>query len=313
MRNGYYVAAKNLGAYAMADFRFMDKKIWITPGLRYESYDGESGPGGEVEGIPDVSMSGWAPSLKLTYNYNKSSLVYVSAARALRMPTPPEHYWHYDADDAGVDTSNLPFEEEDGLMLQGGWRATLPTKTRIEFAPYYYRISNYIQFDLINFIAYNIDQAEIWGAEFQVSQQLPYGFSAFFNYTYQKSKTKGDPIVANFVDPADRDFDEVPGLPEHMMNLGLQYKASNGAKIAAFLHVISSQKVLYNDNELWPSQLNVRDQDGYTTVDLEASYPLLKYFKASAFARNIFDEDYQERFGYPAAGANFGVILTAKF
>ncbi|MGD8561383.1 MAG: TonB-dependent receptor [Desulfarculaceae bacterium] len=312
-RNGYYVAAKNLGAYTMADLRFMDKKLWITPGVRYESYDGESGPGGEVEDIPDISMDGWAPSLKITYNYSKGSLVYVSAARALRMPTPPEHYWHYDPDDAGVDTSKLPFEKEDGLMLQAGWRTMLPTKTQIEISPYYYRIKDYIQFDLINFVAYNIDQAEIWGAEFQISQQLPYGFSAFLNYTFQKSKTKGDPFVANFVNPVDRDFDEVPGLPEHIVNLGLQFKAENGAKVAAFVHLVSSQKVIYNGNELWNTDLRVRDQDGYTTVDLEASYPFLEYFTLSAFARNILDEDYQERFGYPAAGATYGVILTAKF
>jgi outer membrane receptor protein involved in Fe transport len=312
-RNGYYVAAKNLGAYAMADFRFMDKKLWITPGVRYESYDGESGPGGQVEEIPDISMNGWAPSLKVTYNYAKGGLVYISAARALRMPTPPEHYWHYDPDDAGVDTSKLPFEKEDGLMLQAGWRATLPTKTQIEFSPYYYRIKDYIQFDLINFVAYNIDQAEIWGAEVQGSQQLPYGFSAFFNYTYQKSKTTGDPFVANFVNPADRDFDEVPGLPEHMVNLGLQFKAKCGAKVAAFVHLVSSQKVIYNSNELWNTDLRVLDQDGYTTLDLEASYPFMKHFILSAFARNILDEDYQERFGYAAAGANYGVTLTARF
>lgn len=311
--NGYYVAAKNLGVYTMADLRFFDKKLWITPGVRYESYDGVSGPGGEVEEIPDISMSGWAPSLKVAYNYGKNSLAYVSAARALRMPTPPEHYWHYDPDDAGVDTSGLPFDKEDGLMLQAGWRTLLPSKTQIEFSPYYYKIDNYIQFDLINFVAYNIDQAEIWGAEVQVSQQLPYGLSAFFNYTYQKSKTEGDPFVANFVNPADRGFDEVPGLPEHMFNLGVQFKAENGAKVAAFVHIVSSQKVIYNDNELWNTDLRVRDQDGYTTLDLEASYPFLDYFTVSAFARNILDEDYQERFGYPAAGANYGVVLTARF
>ncbi len=312
-RNGYYVAAKNLGAWAMGDIRLMDKKLWITPGIRYESYDGDSGPGGEVEDIPDISMNGWAPSLKLTYHYAPKSLAYVSVARALRMPTPPEHYWHYDPDDAGVDTSDLPFEKEDGLMLQGGWRAELPSRTSIELSPYYYKIDDYIQFDLINFVAYNIEKAEIWGVEFQISQQLPLGFSAFFNYTYQKSKTEGDPFVANFVDPADRDFDEIPGLPEHMANLGVQYKAPNNAKIAVFLHMVGSQKVIYNNNTLWTTDLRVRDQDDYMTVDLEASYPVCQYLTVAAFARNLFDEDYQERFGYAAPGLNYGVTLTASF
>lgn len=312
-RNGYYVAAKNLGTWVMGDIRLMDKKLWITPGVRYESYDGDSGPGGVQEDIPDISMDGWAPSLKLTYHYAPKSLAYVSVSRALRMPTPPEHYWHYDPDDAGVDTSDLPFEKEDGLMLQGGWRAELPSRTSIEISPYYYKIDDYIQFDLINFVAYNIEKAEIWGVEFQISQQLPMGFSAFFNYTYQKSKTEGDPFVANFVDPADRDFDEIPGLPEHMANLGVQYKAPNKAKIAVFLHMVGSQQVIYNNNTLWDTDLRVREQDEYMTVDLEASYPLGQYLSVAAFARNLFDEDYQERFGYAAPGLNYGVNLTATF
>lgn len=312
-RNGYYVAAQNLGAYAMGDIRLFSKTLWITPGIRYESYDGESGPGGRQELIPDVSMNGWAPSLKLTYHYAEKSLAYVSVARALRMPTPPEQYWHYDPDDAGVDTSKLPFKKEDGLMLQGGWRTVLPSRTKIEISPYYYQIDDYIQFDLINFVAYNIDKARIWGLEFQLSQQLPLGFSAFFNYTYQRSKTEGDPFVAQFVNHADRSFDKIPGLPEHMVNLGVQYKAHNGARLAVFLHVVGPQEVIYNNNTLWDTDLRVREQDGYATVDLEAKYPLGEHLVLAAFARNLLGEDYQERFGYTAEGFNYGVTLSTTF
>lgn len=312
-RNGYYVAAKNLGAYAMTDLRFFSKKLWVTPGLRFESYDGVAGPGGKEELIPDVKLDGWAPSLKLTYHYQENSLVYVSVARALRMPTPPEHYWHYDPDDAGVDTSKLPFDKEDGFMLQAGWRVQLPSKTQIEISPYYYSIDDYIQFDLINFVAYNIENAKIYGVEIQLAQQLPLGFSAFFNYTFQKTKTEGDPFVGQFINPSDRDFDQIPGVPEHMVNLGLQYKAKNGAKIAAFLHAVSSQDVIYNDNTLWDTDLRVREQDAYVTMDLEARYPIMENLAINLFARNILDEDYQERFGYAAPGTTWGMGLSTKF
>jgi iron complex outermembrane receptor protein len=312
-RNEYYVAAKNLGVYLMGDIRLFSERLWITPGLRYEWYEGKSGPSGKEELIPDIDLDGWAPSLRLTYNYQGDSLLYVSVARALRMPTPPEHYWHYDPDDAGVDTSQLPFNEEDGIMVQGGWRASLPSRTKIEISPYFYCIDDYIQFDLINFVSYNIDQAKLYGVEVQVSQQFPYGFSAFFNYTFQKSETEGDPFVENFVDPTDRDFDEIPALPEHRGNVGVQYKAGNGAKVAVFLQVVSSQEVIYNNNTLWNTELRVREQDAYKTVDLEAQYPVTERFKAGFFARNILDEDYQERFGFPAAGRVVGGTLEAVF
>ncbi|MDH5383330.1 MAG: TonB-dependent receptor, partial [Candidatus Aminicenantes bacterium] len=312
-RNGYYVAAKNLDFFLMDEIRLFDKKVILVPGLRYMSYDGVSGPSGEFEQIPNIEMKGWAPSFKFIYNYEEDSLLYFSLARALRMPTPPEHYWHYDFDDAGVDTSELPFHKEDGLMIQGGWRAIFPTRTKLEIAPYYYHIDDYIQFDLINFVAYNIDKAMIYGIEFEVAQQFAGGWSAFLNYTYQKSQTEGDPFVDLFVNPQDNDFDEIPGLPEHKINLGLQYKARNNASVALFLQVVSSHEVIYNNNTLWNDDLRVREQESYMRLDIEGRCPLTKLFDFGVFARNILDEDYQERFGFPAAGRNVGMSLKAKF
>ncbi len=312
-RNGFYVAAKNLDFFLMDEIRLFDEKIMIVPGVRYLSYSGVSGPSGEIEQIPNIEMKGWAPSLKFVYNYQQDSLFYLSLARALRMPAPPEHYWHYDFDDAGADTSQLPFHEEDGLMIQGGWRAMFPTRTKLEIAPYYYLIDNYIQFDLINFVAYNIDKALIYGVEFEIAQQFIGGFSAFLNYTYQKSQTKGDPFIELFVDPQDKDFDQIPGLPEHKINMGLQYKTRNQASLALFLQAVSSHEVIYNDNLLWNDDLRVRKQGSYIRLDFEGRYPLSKLFDLGVFARNILDEDYQERFGFPAAGRNVGISLKAKF
>lgn len=312
-RNGYYVAAKNIDFFLMDEIRLLDEKILLVPGIRYLSYDGLSGPSGEFEQIPEIDMEGWAPSAKLIYSYQENSLFYFSLARALRMPTPPEHYWHYDFDDAGVDTSQLPFYREDGLMIQGGWRAIFPSRTKLEIAPYYYHIDNYIQFDLINFVAYNIDKALIYGIEFEIAQQFSGGWSAFLNYTCQKSRTKGDPFVDLFVNSGDRDFDEIPGLPEHKINMGLQFKARNNASIALFLQGISSHQIIYNDNTLWNDSLRVRTQGSYLRLDLEGRYPLSQFFDLGVFIRNILDQDYQERFGFPAAGRNLGFSLRAKF
>jgi outer membrane receptor protein involved in Fe transport len=312
-RNGYYVAAKNLDFFLMDEIRLFDERVILVPGLRYMSYDGVSGPSGEFEQIPNIEMKGWAPSFKFIYTYKEDSLLYFSLARALRMPTPPEHYWHYDFDDAGVDTSELPFHKEDGLMIQGGWRAIFPTRTKLEIAPYYYHIDDYIQFDLINFVAYNIDKAMIYGIEFEAAQQFAGGWSAFLNYTYQKSQTEGDPFVDLFVNPQDKNFDEIPGLPEHKVNLGLQYKARNNASVALFLQAVSSHEVIYNNNTLWNDDLRVREQESYMRLDIEGRYPLTKLFDLGVFARNILDKDYQERFGFPAAGRNVGMSLRAKF
>jgi outer membrane receptor protein involved in Fe transport len=312
-RNGYYVAAKNIDFYLMDEILLMDEQFSLVPGLRYMSYKGLSGPSGEFEQIPDIEMSGWAPSFKISYNYDNDNILYFTAARALRMPTPPEHYWHYDFDDAGVDTSRLPFSQEDGFMIQGGWKVVLPTDTRIEISPYYYGIRNYIQFDLINFVAYNIKKATIYGLELEAAHRFGGGWSAFFNYTYQKSRTEGDPFIDLFVNSMDGDFDQIPGLPEHKANLGLQFRADSGASIAVFGQVVSSQEVIYNNNRLWNPVLRVRTQNAYARIDLEGRYPISAKVEVGLFARNILDARYQERYGFAAAGRNVGLSLKAKF
>lgn len=312
-RNGNYVSVQNLGLYALADLFIWEDRLFITPGVRYVSYEGLAGPAGELELIPDLRMSGWAPSLKVTYTYSGESSLYFSLARALRMPTAPEHYWHYDPDDAGVNTSGLPFHNEDGVMLQAGWRAYLPTNTQIEISPYFYRIRDYIQFDLINFVSYNIDNAELFGIEMEVIQQWGRGWSSFMNYSYERSRTKGDTFIPLFVDPRDAGFNEIPGLPAHKANFGVRYKMRNGASLGLFVQAVSEQKVIYNNNTLYNTQMRVRTQSGYARLDLELRYPVFSYLEANAFVRNLLDADYQERFGFPVAGRTVGLSLKTGF
>ncbi len=314
-RNGNYVNSVVQGLYVMDDISFPDKQVILTPGLRYMSYDGRAGPAGKAEGIQNITMDGLSPSLKGTYVYGKDGILYASVARALRMPTPPEHYWHY-SPDAGVVTAALPFKKEDGFMVQAGWKALLPTGTKVEISPYYYRIRDYIQFDLINFVSYNIREATLYGVECGATQQITKGLSVFANYTYQKSKTRGDPFVSTYVDPLDRDFDEIPGLPEHKINGGIRYKGPGRETVALYGTYVSNQKVIYNNNALNPTAnptLRVRGQSSYVVVDLEATYPLAGNLEVTGYVRNLLDEKYQERFGFPAAEINVGLGLRVLF
>lgn len=309
-RNGSYVSGRDLGIYVMDEIKLADERWRLTPGLRYLSYKGASGPSGKLEGIPDIKMSGLSPSLNLTFNYADDGLVYASVARALRMPQPPEYYWHY-SPDAGAATRGLPFHEEDGILIQGGWKATLAGRTRIEISPYYYSIDKFIQFDLINFIAYNIDRARIYGAEFEVAHPFSRAWSAFLNCTLQGSRTRGDSLAGLFLDPADAGFDRVPGLPGHKVNAGVRFRASNDASLAAFGQFVSEQRIIYNNNTIG-GPLTVRRQGGYFRLDVEARYPLPSNLEVSLFVRNLLDADYQERFGFPAAGRNFGLAIRMR-
>jgi outer membrane receptor protein involved in Fe transport len=312
-RNGNYVSVRNLGLYAMADLYLWKDRFFVTPGLRVMSYEGLAGPSGVLELIPDLRMSGWAPSIKLTYFDSRNTTLYFSLARALRMPTAPEHYWHFDPDDAGVNTSALPFHNEDGLMAQAGGKVSLPTNTTIEISPYYYGIRNYIQFDLINFVSYNIEDARIYGLEAEVVQRFGKGWSSFVNYSFNRSRARGDTFLPLFVDPGDAGFDEIPGLPKHRGNFGVRYRMPNGASLGLFVQAVSAQKVIYNNNTLYNTQMRVRAQPGYVRADVEFRYPVLPSLEANAFVRNLFNVDYQERYGFPVGGRTAGLSLKTRF
>ncbi len=309
---GSYVEAKNLEFYAMDDIHFGDGTWSLTPGVRFLSYRGVAGPSGRLEGIPDIKLSGPAPSIKLVRNGKGGSQFYVSLARALRMPSAPEHYWHYSID-AGVYTGAIPLRGEDGIMAQAGWRGTLPTGTRVEISPYYYDIRRYIQFDLINYVAYNIGEGRIYGFEAEAVQPLGRGWSSFANYTFQRSRTSGDTFRSLFVAATDQGFDEIPGLPRHTANAGLRFRTRRNASLAVFAQVVSKQKVVYNDNTLYNTDLRIRTQAGYVRVDIEGRLPIFRRLEAALFVRNVLDEAYQERYGFPAAGRTVGLSFTSSF
>ncbi|MBP1769046.1 MAG: hypothetical protein H6P98_3161, partial [Candidatus Aminicenantes bacterium] len=75
----------------------------------------------------------------------------------------------------------------------------------------------------------------------------------------------------------------------------------------------SEQKVIYNDNTLYNTRMRVRTQSGYARLDLELRYPVFSSLEVNAFVRNLFDADYQERFGFPVAGRTVGLSLKTGF
>jgi outer membrane receptor protein involved in Fe transport len=103
----------------------------------------------------------------------------------------------------------------------------------------------------------------------------------------------------------------VPGLPGQKLNAGVRYRARNNASVAAYGQLVSEQRVIYNNNTIG-GPLTVRRQDGYLRLDVEARYPLVSNIELNLFVRNLLDVNYQERFGFPAAGRNFGLAFRMR-
>jgi outer membrane cobalamin receptor len=87
----------------------------------------------------------------------------------------------------------------------------------------------------------------------------------------------------------------------------------NKASLGLFVQAVSEQRVIYNNNTLYNTQMRIRTQPAYAKLDLELRYPLFSYLELNAFVRNLFDAKYQERYGFPVAGRTAGLSLKTGF
>ena len=131
--------------------------------------------------------------------------------------------------------------------------------------------------DLINFSfavgGYeNIAEVDSSGVELEFS----YGFSDAWGITANLT----------YLDSEDGSGNEQVRLPEITADLSLSWKPSEALQ--------SSLVVIYNDEE-GDSRGTV---DSWTRADLSASYQLPKNIELFARIENLFDEDYQQIFGY---------------
>ena len=294
----------------MDDIRVGTTGWTMTPGVRFLSYNGVAGPSGRLEGIPDIRKSGWAPSIKLART--------ARGQRVLCQPGPrPPH-----ADGPG--TLLAFFQRRGGLHGE----RPLPRRGRIDGPsrvaghardgdqdrdlPYYYDIRNYIHFDLINYVAYNIGRGKIYGFEAEAVQ--PLGKHGPHSRT---TRSNG----------AGR-----PGTSSRACSWPLRTGASKRSRAFPGTRRTSGSDSGRPGTRAWPcsprsypnrrsSTTTIRfttrpprpEPGGLIKMDVEGRLRIFRRLEAALFVRNVLDADYQERYGFPAAGRTVGLSFTSSF
>jgi len=125
---------------------------------------------------------------------------------------------------------------------------------------------------------------------------LPYNLAAFANYTFQQTSTSPDPLNG--------DVRELTELPDHKANIGLKYKAPNGAEGRLYMRLVSKRsmpQVTVVKNQV--TSLYLRPMKGFYTLNLEGRYPVAEYRGMKGFlyfgVENLTCEFYEEDAGYP--------------
>lgn len=113
-----------------------------------------------------------------------------------------------------------------------------------------------------------------------------YANYGFVDATYQTGVTLQNAVGAQAVRPGDR----IPGIPEHRLNVGVEYELFPGWFFGGDLQYASSQFVRGDDSNELPAVPE------YVLINLNARYEITKHVEIFALANNVLDQDY-ETFG----------------
>jgi iron complex outermembrane receptor protein len=191
------------------------------------------------------------------------------------------------------------------MQYEAGITQKLPLDAQLRVRAYYYDINNYIR-TVMGFapsrVIYNINLVQWRGVEVEGTLPLPYNLTAWANYTYQQTAAGGDPLGLT--------VNRLTELPENKANLGLTYKANNGAEAKVYLRMVSqrSQPVVNVANNVI-TNVAYNYMKGFITTGAEARYPVANWhgFTGSLFVGvdNLFGVKYQESYGFPMPSETF--------
>ena len=225
------------------------------------------------------------PVLNFTHDITKHDTIRLSAGRS--------HVFVGSKDAAGNIRSGYPVPKpERNSSYELGWKHKFGTKAEFDLTHFRTEVR-----DRITMVRYgrdrvleNVDKTHIRGLELSYRQTFSPKLFGFANYTWinAKDESAGMTTIAS-------------GLPTQIFNLGVTYREG---KLCSTLLGRAMRARLDSSGD--------PDSSGYFTADLDLRYEPQADPGIFLRVNNLFDTDYQYRWGNPADGTNFllGVDMT---
>ena len=326
------------GAYIDDEWAILND-LSLYGGLRYDDYYGDRSVD-QVTGYVNKKPAGFEtvdahfnesvllPKLGMVYRPLDGLALFGRFARATRFPDNPAFYWYYGGYrpevDPNSDVVRKPLTYEDALQYEAGVRYTGIQGLSVALSYYNYQVDDYIRW-IFGYapsrVVYNIDQVDFQGVELDTEGRIWGNWSAFFNATWQQTKKKGDVL-----DASNALSDALSELPEFKFNTGIKYQRPDGLQARATLRWVDDREVPFlgapgapfaggsaPDGAPMGSPVTLKTLDAFTVVDLSLKYPLWKGRSegfVTAGVENLFDENYEEEYGFPQPGQTF--FITAE-
>ena len=288
--------------YYVQDTWHLSDRWMLTGGLRFDSYENKSIHGSTLPELDDDDLT---PKLTGTYFITDRDTITASVYQALRTPGLPETYWWADGETKG----NPVLEPEKNNAVEFLYKHNFSKSDFMRLSTYYYSVDDYIMFRIDPSWkgAYNIDKAKLYGASLDGKLTLTHWLSANGSITWQNSEKEGD-----MYDTAGLS-DEIDYLPDWKGSAGLEFKLPYQSVFNVSLRYVDERQAIYaySTGSGYSAQQHFKlvKLDSFITMDINLKVPINKHTELSCYVENLFDEDYEEQFGYPMSGLIIGAAI----
>jgi iron complex outermembrane recepter protein len=236
------------------------------------------------------------PMLAASYTFTDRTRLYASVARKTRFPTLQQLF--------SAKGGNLDLEPQKSTNYTLGVTRPIANLGWGEVSVFYYDIQDRINRDAPypDAMFRNYAEVKIYGFEMAGSITIIKDLEFRLGYTYLHAKDESP----------DRVTDDVRGVPEHKVDLGLSYTVP---KLGTRLHLEGLFMAEQWDQLPTPANPDIEALkcSSYFLANFRVAQPIGKNFEAFAFVSNIADVDYESQTGFPGPGRNFWAGIKTKF
>ena len=243
------------------------------------------------------------PKLTATFQASSADTVTASVYQALRTPGLPETFWW----GYGATNGEPILKPETNTAVEFLYRHDFAKRGFLRMSAYHYDVDDYIitRFTSTWKGVYNLDNAKIYGASLDGGLTFTDRISGTAAVTFQRSKKQGD--IYDTVGLSD----EIDYLPKWKTSASLEFKLPRKSVLNVTARYVGERSAIYAYTSGYPVQQYFKrvDLDAYITADVNFKIPLGKHTEFSCYVENLFDEEYEERYGYPMPGIIAGAAL----
>jgi len=233
-----------------------------------------------------------APSYMIgtTYDLFEPTLLHASYAHQIRFPSIRQLY------DAAAGNPSLAKETSENY--EAGITQMLGGQTKLDVTGFVRDVDDFIERPNNTTPNQNYEEYLFYGVETTVDSQLADSLNAYAGYTWMQTEDRSPGSGR----------DELQYRPEHVAQLGAEWTVLKHLILFGNIEYVADQYYYSRTAPLQKAKLN-----DFTVVNLRATLALWDPLHLHVGVDNVFDENYEESYGFPREGRTFYAGMKATF